>query len=83
MGATSLRCVCSYYAELDVHPVLLALDKFQDGYDEMGLYNVFNNFVSLAQMSFYYTIRNSTGSESFYQPTEEVFLKLRETLTGG
>ncbi len=82
-GYTTLKDVLRNYAIHDVLPFFRACCAFRDAFASLGLGTMFNSFVSLAQMSFYYILGANESSEDFYLIPKDIYESMRERLVGG
>ncbi|MCP4602407.1 MAG: hypothetical protein GY847_18140, partial [Proteobacteria bacterium] len=82
-GFKNLKDVLRAYALQDVSPLLSACEGFQAAFAHLGLGLIFNSFISLPQISFYFILGANESENDFFLLDKYMYTSLKKHLVGG
>ncbi len=82
-GFKNLKDVLRAYSLQDVAPLLAACEGFQAAFAHLGLGLIFNSFISLPQISFYYILGANEAENDFFLLDKYMYTSLKKHLVGG
>ncbi|MCP4058629.1 MAG: hypothetical protein GY738_15190, partial [Pseudoalteromonas sp.] len=77
-GFKNLKDVLRAYALQDVSPLLSACEGFQAAFAHLGLGLIFNSFISLPQISFYFILGANESENDFYLLDKYMYTSLKK-----